>query len=379
MANPARPDRRTHGETPPLPGPLEGIRVVSLAEQYPGPYATLLLADLGADVTLIERPGGGDPARVYPDFFASLARNKRSVALDLKSVAGLRELRALIETCDVMLEGFRPGTAARLGFDYESVKAINPRLIYVSISGFGQTGPYRDRVGHDLSYQAIAGFLFDQAGRCASPPLISLGDLAGAMFAAFGITTALYARERTGLGTFVDVSMTDGLVSWMTSFLGPALNDGNALPVHDIPTYGSFGCADGRILTLSIAHEDHFWRKLCELLALDDVSSCDFSTRLARGDELRTQLRSEFVREPLDHWADLFDTHGIPWSPLNDLEAVIGDPHFRDRGMFKSVARADGTREHHVMQPVRFSAFGSALRRAAPRLGEHGSWDPTHT
>lgn len=351
------------------PGALEGVKVLSLAEQYPGPYATLLMADLGADVTLIERPAGGDPARIYPDFFAALARNKKSVALDLKSEHGCAQLFKLIETADVLIEGFRPGTAGRLGFDYERAKACNPRLIYASISGFGQFGPYRDRVGHDLSYQAVAGLLFHQAGTLAPPPYLSLGDIAGGMFAAFAISTALYARERTGLGTYIDVSMTDGLVSWMTTFLGPALNGGAALPIHDMPAYGSFRCADDQILTLSIVHEDHFWRALCGILERGDLSALDFAARCARNDELRDTIAAKIAGAPLAHWAEIFDRNGIPWSPLNDLAAVAADTHFRDRGLFKSVRGADGTLEHHVMQPVRFSAFGTSLRRGAPALG----------
>ena len=139
---------------------LDGIRIVCLAEQYPGPYATLLLADLGADVILVERPGSGDPARQFPGFHAALSRNKRSVVIDLKAEDGRRQLRDLVASADVLMEGFRPGTMERLGFGYAAVELLNPKLVYVSISGFGQSGPYRDRPAHDLSYQAIAGFLF---------------------------------------------------------------------------------------------------------------------------------------------------------------------------------------------------------------------------
>lgn len=369
MTDRAPPANSFAEQAPVPPGPLEGVKILSLAEQYPGPYATLLMADLGADVTLIERPAGGDPARIYPAFFSSLARNKKSIALDLKSKSGLARFLKLVETADVLIEGFRPGTAARLGFDYEAAKARNPRLIYASISGFGQFGPYRDRVGHDLSYQAIAGLLFHQAGTVAPPPYLSLGDIAGGMFAAFAVSTALYARERTGLGTYIDVSMTDGLVSWMTTFLSPALNGGAALPIHDIPTYGSFRCADSQILTLSIVHEDHFWRVLCRVLELGEISTLESAARCARNDELRETIAAKIASAPLEHWAAAFDETGIPWSPLNDLAAVGQDPHFRGRGLFRSIEGAGGTIEHHVMQPVRFSAFGAALRRGTPALG----------
>lgn len=351
---------------------FDGVRVLSLAEQYPGPYATLLLADLGADVVLVERPKGGDPARAFAPFFRSLARNKRSVCVDLKSEAGRQQLFELTADADVLLEGFRPGTMDRLGVGYTALAAINPRLIYVSISGFGQTGPYRDRTAHDLSYQAIAGHLFAQAGAGVSAnPSIAYGDLSSGTFAAFAIASALYARERTGRGTAIDVSMTDGLVSWMTAYLAPAMAGHTSFEFLDEPAYGSFGCADGLQLTLSIAHEDHFWRALCELLEMTDVAHLSGAQRLANAKALRGRVGTSIGQKPLAHWATLLDAASIPWSPLNDLSQVVADPHFRARGLFAAIESQDGTLEPHVLQPVRFSAWPTQLGRPAPRLGEH--------
>lgn len=355
------------------PGPFEGVTVLSLAEQYPGPYATLLLADLGAEVILVERPDGGDPARGYPDFFKSLARNKRSICLDLKSPAGRAELHDLAARADVFLEGYRPGVADRLGVGYRTLSTINPRLVYAAISGFGQTGPYRDRVAHDLSYQAVAGLLFSSAGRREIPPLLSLGDLAGGMFAAFGIVSALFARERTGLGTFIDVSMTDGLISWMTAFLGPAMNRGGFLPIEELPAYGCFACGDGEILTLSIVHEDHFWRALCDLLDLPEYALLDPGARQEQHRMLRDRIQGRLLSQGVAAWGAAFDRSGIPWSPLHDLAGVTTDPHFIARGMFAEIEGADGGRERHVMQPLRFSSYASTLRRAAPPLGADDS------
>jgi crotonobetainyl-CoA:carnitine CoA-transferase CaiB-like acyl-CoA transferase len=354
-----------------LRGIFDGVKVLSLAEQYPGPYATLLLADLGADVVLVERPRGGDPSRVFAPFFRALARNKRSCCIDLKAPEGQAQLRALARNADVVLEGFRPGTMDRLGVGYEALREHNPRLIYASISGFGQTGPYRDRTAHDLSYQAVSGLLFDQIGQeRLNLPTVAFGDLGSAMFAAFAVAAALYGREKTGLGTSIDVSMTDGLVSWMTTFLGPAMSGEPAFAVFEEPAYGAFACKGGARLTLSIAHEDHFWRALCEVLELPEAAALKGPERVQRNAELRSAIAGKLLLQPLEHWAPLFDARSIPWSPLNTLQQVLDDPHFRARGLFGAVARK-GIAEGHVLQPVKFSAYGSSLRRPSPELGEH--------
>lgn len=352
-----------------MKGAFEGVQVLSLAEQYPGPYATAMMADLGADVVLVERPNGGDPARQFPDFFAALSRNKRSACIDLKSESGKDQFRRLAASADIVLEGFRPGTMSRLGLGYEDLVPINPKLVYASISGFGQTGPYRDRVAHDLSYQAISGLLFGQ--EAPPTPAVSYADLAGAMFTAFAVSTALFGRERSGKGTYIDVSMTDCLVSWMNVHLDPKMNRGERATVHGEPGYGTFRCADGRQLTLSVAHEDHFWCPLCVALGLPDLRALDHRARVARSSELRLSLQSRVGEQPLAHWADVLDTLGIPWSPLNGLEQVIEDPHFLERGLFVDVKREDGTTARHVRQPLNFSAYGTALTRAAPALGQH--------
>lgn len=357
----------------PQRAPFDGVTVLSLAEQYPGPYATLLMADLGCDVILVERPAGGDPARVYPHFFAALARNKRSVALDLKSPDGRRDFLNLVKTADIVIEGFKPGTMERLGLDYARLKEHNERLIHISISGFGQTGPYRDRLAHDLSYQAVAGLLFDKAGHCAAPPMLSFGDLCGGMFAALAAVTALYARERTGLGTSVDVSMTDGLVSWMTSFLAPHMNQGAPLPVGGLPAYGMFRCADGKVLTLSVVHEDHFWRRLCALLGMEQAAGLDQLARTEHQAELSAAIQAQLLHEGSEHWAAVFDEHGIPWSPLHGLSDVAADPHFHGRGMFGRIGGEQGSALAYVAQPLKFSQFLSSVRRGAPALGEHNT------
>lgn len=353
--------------------PLDGIRIISLAEQYPGPYATLLLADLGAEVVLVERHNGGDPARQFPDFHAALNRNKKSVTLDIKTDAGKAQLRQLVASADVLLEGFRPGTMARLGFGYEAMAELNPGLVYVSISGFGQNGPYRDRPAHDISYQAMAGFLFRHAaqGSVEDPGSIAVGDLSSAMFAALGTLAALLERGRTGKGKHVDVSMTDGLVSWMSVMLGPVMNGGAIADIGAEPAYGVFKCGDGKLLTLSIAHEDWFWKPLCGLLNLPDAATLTRPERVARGDELRGRIAAALATRDRDGWSSDLDAAGIPWGPVNTLEEVAADPHFQTRGLFREAADGDGSVRKHVAQPLVFSGDHPGPRIGVPRLGEH--------
>lgn len=353
-----------------MKGIFEGIRVLSLAEQLPGPYATLLLADLGADVILVERPSGGDPARAFPSFFRSVGRNKRSLCLDLKAERDRADFITLAATADVVVEGYRPGTMARLGVGYDVLSACNPRLIYASITGFGQTGPSRMRPAHDLSYQAMAGMVFGSGGAPAAMPEIPFGDLSSATFAAFAIAAALFGRERSGHGTAIDVSMTDGLVSWMAPYLVPHMSGDKAFEVFDEPAYGLFTCADGKQLTLSIAHEDHFWAALCSALALPQHAGLKAPERRRRCAELKAEIASLLAQQPRAHWAGVFDATGnIAWSPLHDFTGVLQEPHFRARGLFQRL----GNGEEHILQPVQFSAYGSHIRSGAPGLGEHTS------
>ncbi|MBI5275825.1 MAG: CoA transferase [Burkholderiales bacterium] len=356
-----------------MSAPFQDVTVLSLAEQLPGPYATLLMADLGADVILVERPGIGDPARAFPDFFASVSRNKRSVCLNLKHAEDKSAFLELVARADVVLEGYAPGTAARLGVDYESLRKVKPDLVYASISGFGQTGPYRSRPAHDISYQAIAGVLADQAKHPGKTPELPLGDMSAAMYAAWAIAAALFARERTGNGTFIDVSVADGLVSWMSTLLVPVMNGGSIVNVTESPGYGNFACADGGVLSLSIAHEDHFWRALCGVLALQDVAALGHAQRVEAAHTLRPRVMEGIREKPLAYWASVLDQHGVPWSPVHALEQVARDPHFQVRGLFAHVVAADGKPQMHIRQPVHFSAYPPLPLTRVPALGEHNT------
>jgi crotonobetainyl-CoA:carnitine CoA-transferase CaiB-like acyl-CoA transferase len=354
-------------------GPLSGVVVLSLAEQYPGPYATLLMADMGADVILVERPAGGDPARQFPAFYESLNRNKRSVAIDLKSPDGREALLRLVRTADVLLEGYRPGTMGRLGLGQEVLHEVNPRLVIASVSGFGQDGPYRDRPAHDLSYQATAGMLHELVADQRTGPVsrLAIGDLSSGMFAAVGVLAALLKREQTGKGAYVDVSMTDGLVSWMTTQLMPVLNGTTSAGIEHEPGYGVFPTSDG-LLSLSVAHEDWFWRPMCAVLGMDDVAGLCAPDRVARKDELRKRIGSVLATRPRDEWVAVLDQAGVPVGPVLALEEVAEDPHVKARGLLVEVPADDRRpRRQHIRQPLVFDGVGSGPSRHVPDLGEH--------
>lgn len=356
--------------------PLAGVRILSLAEQYPGPYATMLLADLGADVILVERPAGGDPSRRFPGLFAALNRNKRSVTLDLKSAEGHAEFLGLVDSADVVLEGYRPGVMARLKLGAEALQARKPSLIFVSIASFGQSGPGVGVAGHDLSIQGAAGMVDVAHGAEAgfALPVLPLADISSAMFAALGIVTALFARTRTGAGTTIDVSMLDSLVSWMTPFLVPPMNGlpTRALPPED-PGYGLFATADGRQITLSIAGEDRMWEALCDLLKLDQFALLNEVDRSARGAEITPFLRIAIAQWPCDALCARLEAERIAFGPVLKLHEVLADPQMMSRRMTLNVASVNGGATEFVRQPLIMNGDVGSIERGVPELGEHNA------
>ena len=360
----------------PHPLPLAGVRILSLAEQLPGPLATMLLADLGADVILVERPAGGDPSRRFPGLFASLNRNKRSVAIDLKCAAGRAQFLTLVDTADVVLEGFRPGVMKRLGLDAPTLRARKPTLVCLSISSFGQTGPSAQLAGHDLSIQGALGMIDVPAGEEARAvmPVLPLADIASGMYAAFGIVTGLFARCRTHQGSEIDVSMSDSLLSWMSIFLvPPALG----LPIRplppDDPGYGLFGTADGRQITLSIAGEDHMWASLCRLLGLGDrLAALDEVERCTRRAEIVPVLREAIGRCQHDTLCAALTDARIAFGPVCRQDEVLRDPHTDARRMAVAVD-GSGAAGPYLRQPLIIDGRIGAFTRAAPALGEHNA------
>jgi crotonobetainyl-CoA:carnitine CoA-transferase CaiB-like acyl-CoA transferase len=255
--------------------------------------------------------------------------------------------------------------------DYPTLSRINPRLIYASITGFGQNGPYRDRAGHDLSFQSVAGLLDEQSREPGRKPAISLGNVSGALFAVIGILSALNGRLETGRGTYIDVSMTDCLLSAIAPWVSPILNGRPRIDVTDMsPANALFKTSDGRVLSLSIVHEDHFWRALCLHLDLAEHAELDFDGRAAKFGELSLTLAERIATDTLENWGREFDRLRIAWSPVNALEDLPSDPHFASRGMFAEIVGADGSPLRVVGQPLKFSAYRNAPMRPVPPLGE---------
>jgi crotonobetainyl-CoA:carnitine CoA-transferase CaiB-like acyl-CoA transferase len=217
----------------------------------------------------------------------------------------------------------------------------------------------------------VAGLLADDAREPGKAPTLPIGDMSSAVFAAYSVVCALFSRERTGAGTYIDVSVSDCLVSLISPLLVPAMNGAPTLSFLKSPAYGMFACADGKTLTLSIAHEDHFWKILCEALDLDNFSDLTHSERVHESEKLRSIIARIISREPLSKWSDMFVGKGIPWGPINTLEDVANDPHFKSRGVYELIENADGVSEFHVRQPVKFSAYPERALTRPPGLGEH--------
>ncbi|CUH66572.1 Formyl-coenzyme A transferase [Thalassovita gelatinovora] len=353
------------------PGALDGIRIVSMAEQYPGPFCTMTLSDMGADVIQVERPGG-DPSRFLPSFYEALNRNKRSVALDARESDQKAELLKLIAKADVFIEGFRPGKLAKLGLGYADLKDINPRLIYASVSGYGQTGPYIMRPAHDLTFQGLGGAVGERISGDVEglPPAALLGDTMSALYTTIGILSALVARNRTGQGTYIDLAMNDAVLALQTSMIAADAAEDAALPQRD-PGYDLYQTADGRWLTTSVAHEDAYWDQLCRDVGVEDGIGLTRPDRVARRAELVGKIAERIRRKPFAHWQTLFEASGQMWGPALKRGELADDPQLQTRKIFAEVVRQDGTQQRVIRQPIKFSAFDNAPLRPATRVGEH--------
>ena len=325
--------------------PLKDVRVLDLTRLLPGAYATLLMADLGADVIKLEEPRGGDPVRTMPPivggtsvYFHVLNRNKRSVTLDLRSPNAPPVLDALLETVDIMVESFRPQTARRLGVDAGAVGARHPRVIHASISGFGQTGPYAERAAHDINYEALSGVLSATrtSGRAPDVPRSLIADIGAAIDSTAGILAALYQRERTGRGAAVEVAIHEAALAWL---LFPAAKDlmaADAPPSEGrLPIYGRDACynvyetADGRYLALG-ALEPKFWAGFCERIGRSDLVPLQFATGSDQARALEA-VRTLIGSRRRDEWLDHFKDVDVCLTPVNTLEEALADPHLAAR------------------------------------------------
>ena len=343
--------------------PLDGLRVVDFSMFVPGPFCSALLADLGAEVIKVEQPKG-DPGRAYvPVQFATENRNKRSISIDLKKAESRRVVEKLIQKADVALEGFRPGVAKRLGIDYETLRKHNPKLIYCSISGYGQTGPWRERPGHDVNYVAAAGALAFP-GHWLKPPARSslpVADMGGGAFAAVSILSSLYERNQTGKGAYLDLSLFETAFFWaaMRHSLDPQVDPrAHIFPVNDV-----FETADGKRLTLGIL-EEHFWNNFKGVVEGFDAE--EFSTdekRRQNGDALSRLLEKTMKSRTAADWIRILEASDVPVDLCVTPGEAMHNAQLEERG-----AVADG----FALFPVWANgARGGSIRRGVPKLGEH--------
>lgn len=369
-------------------GALDGVKVLDLSRILAGPYATQILADHGAEVWKVERAGRGDDTRAFgPPFqhgesayFMAVNRNKRSLTVNMKSEAGLAILRELAARADVLVENFRPGTLDKFGLDAGAALRLNPRLVYCSISGFGQTGPWAGKPGYDLALQGLGG-LMSLTGEPDGPPLkvgTSIADLTAGLCAAQGITLALFARERTGRGQVVDISMLDGQLSLLTYQAGIYFADGvvprrqgNRHPT--ICPYETFRTGDG-YLNLAVGN-DKLWREFCALVGRPDLGADErFASnpqRVAARDAIFPLLSEIFAGRTTAEWLDALEAAGIPAGPILSVAEALGLEQTRAREMVVALEHPRAGTIRVTGAPIKLSDTPAAVTAPPPGLGEH--------
>ena len=367
-------------------GALSGLRILDLTQFLAGPYATMIFGDLGADVVKLEAPVG-DWSRVLPPnfvgedscYYLSINRNKKSIVVDLKQPDGLEVVKRLADRSDILIENFRPGVLDRLGLTYADLSARNPGLIWASISGFGQTGPDRDRPAYDMIVQAISGGMgmTGEPGRSAVRSGIPIGDLSAGMYAVIGALAALEERRRSGRGQYVDVSMLDCQVSMLcyqaAYYLHSGRNPGRQGWSHDsIPTYRGFDCANGTSLVIT-ANTERMWQALCGVLGLDQLKEDPRFTlnedRYANRHELWPILEGAFMLHEAAHWVPKLLEAGIPVGEINSLEKALSNPQIVERDMVLSLADDAGHSVRVAGNPVKMSRSDIPAHSYPPRLG----------
>ena len=353
-------------------GALDGITVVDLSRLLPGPYCSMILADHGARVIAVE------DKRFLADglFFNLINRNKEHMSLNLKTGKGREIFYRLIAKADVLLEGFRPGVVDRLGVDYESVRQANPKIIYCSITGYGQNGPFRDRVGHDVNYLSYAGVL-DLIGEKDHPPSIpgvQIADIAGGgMNAAIGILLALFARQNTGKGQYIDISMTDGMVGFLPAALffrqltGQEPKRADGILSHRYACYNTYETADGRYLSIG-AVENRFWKQLCDTLGIPEYAPLQYDDQ--RREEILQSMRQTFKQKSLDEWDAILADLDICWGRIQSTKEVLEDPLFLQRETVVEIEDKDGKKSKTIGVTVKLSDTPGTIRTPPVDFGE---------
>jgi crotonobetainyl-CoA:carnitine CoA-transferase CaiB-like acyl-CoA transferase len=368
------------------PSALEGLRVLDVTQVMAGPFAAMMLADLGADVIKIEPPSG-DSTRQMPGAsgsdspsFNAVNRGKRGISVDLKSAKGRELVARLAQSADIFVENYRPGVMAAFGLGYDALSASNPRLVYASISGYGQTGPSRHKGGFDLIAQGVSGIM-SVTGEPGGPPAkagVPLTDLGAGLFALVGILAALEHRHRTGEGQFVDTSLVDAGVAlsvWEATeyFAGLGLPTPLGSAHRMLAPYQAFRCEDGYV-TIG-GGTDRLFLRLCERLGHPEWASlpefADNATRVRNREALAARIESITAGNTCRHWLTVFDEAGIPCGPINDYAQVLADPQVRARDMVLDVEHPRLGRLRTLGSPLKMSATPTDAARRAPMLGEH--------
>ena len=352
-------------------GALDAITVLDLSRLLPGPYASMILADHGARVIAIEdRRYAGEAMKA-----GGVNRNKEHMTLNLKSEAGKAVFFRLAREADVILEGFRPGVTERLGVNYDAISALNPAIVYCSISGYGQTGPYRDEAGHDVNFLSIAGVL-DLIGEREGPPVIpgiQIADMAGGgMNAVIGILMALVERQRSGKGQYIDISMTDGSFSLLTlaftmrQLTGRSPERSDFLFSHRYACYNIYQTSDGRYISIG-AVENRFWKVLCEFFGVPEYIDLQYDD--TRKEEIIDYFRKQFLRKPLAWWEEALSGKDICWAPVKTMDEALSDPLFHEREMIAGIDRAGRSPLSVLGTPVKMSRTPGGVRTVPPDFG----------
>ena len=380
--------------------PLEGVKVLDLTRAMPGPYCTMMLADLGADVIKIEPPGGDETRLWGPPFigeestyFLSVNRNKKSIVIDLRKEEGVEIIRRLAASSQVLVENYRPGTTEKLGISYPEVKKVNPSIVYCSISGFGQTGPSKEKPGYDIIAFAASGVM-SITGEPGRPPVkmgVPVSDICAGMYGAYAIMTALYRQERdkalyppqgsetSPRGEYIDVSMFEGQVSWLThqasAYFATGENPEPLGSMHpSIAPYQAFKGSDGKYFVIAVGN-DVLWKKFCDAVGVpqlkDDERFVSNSSRVKNRSELVTQLANIFSRATADDWIEKTSSVGVPCGPINRLGEVFKDPQVASRKMVLECEHPTAGKIKQIGIPYHFDNFEFAVRSPPPLLGEH--------
>ena len=361
------------------PAPLAGVRVLDLSWLLPGPFCTHVLVELGAEVIKVERPDGGDYLReILPAAYALVNRGKRSIAIDLKSESGRALLDELLENTDVVVEGFRPGVAARLEIDYATLSARHPKIIYASISGYGQTGPLALLPGHDINYLARGGALSIPAHWQEGPRRSGLpvGDLSASLYAVINILAALLSRDTSGRGAHIDLSITESVLHWSQVRFADHDEHAGEDWHHVRPGNDIFTTSDGQPIAIGLV-EEKFWRNFGEAslwpeapqIAHDFENASSEVTRQQLGNRLRTELTQHISQHDLAHWKRVLQAGDSPFSTVSGSEEVFSDPHFVARGVVSSITTQGGERIGSAALP---GGLYAGSQTPAPVIDEHG-------